>query len=195
MRGNKPRRPGGSGPEAIFAQSVWDMLWGGGLNFIDSPTVKFSRTTRGISAHGAQQTPPGASASPFKLFLVTVASADAAASVNVSEIRLTDDGLFEVISAFGTIAKPLHLRPESKPSAQHVVYPGYTLSAQSGQWISGVPRAWGLVVGFKPPFGTGIEDVEWMDTGMIARDWAIPEEVCTDGVPRRRYFRASASFV
>jgi hypothetical protein len=131
----------------------------------------------------------------FKLFMVTVVSPDTATGVNVSEIRLTDDGLFEVISAFGTIAKPLHLRPQSKPSAQHIVYPGYTISAQSGQWISSVPRSWGLIVGFQPKFGTGIEDVDWMDSGMIVRDWAIPEEVCTDGVPRRRYFRASASFV
>lgn len=50
QRSNKPRRPLGNSAEAIFAQSVWDFLWGGGLDFIDTPTIKFSKTTRGISA-------------------------------------------------------------------------------------------------------------------------------------------------
>lgn len=50
-RGNKPRRPEGSSAEAIFMQWVWDTLTN--LIFIDSPTVKFSRTTRGIYAKAA----------------------------------------------------------------------------------------------------------------------------------------------
>ena len=50
MIGFRPARPVGSSPEALFAQAVWDELWGGGQRFNDVAAVKGSRTTRGVIA-------------------------------------------------------------------------------------------------------------------------------------------------
>lgn len=136
----------------------------------------------------------GGESTQFKLFSVTVASPDSSTAVNVNEIRLTDIGLPETISTFGTIAKPLHLRPESRPSTSHVVYPGYTPTVVSGAWATTNPRSWGLIIGFRPTFGTGIDGIEWMDTGMITRDWAIPVDMCENGVAMRRQLRGSTAF-
>lgn len=155
---------------------------------------KLRQTERGFT-HEILLRGGGGQPTEYKLFQVTVASPDSSTAVNTNEVRLADDGLLQIISTFGAIAKPLHLRPESKPSTTHVVYPGYTPTFVSGIWLTGTPRTWGLIIGFRPAFGTGIEDVEWMDTGLITRDWAVPIEMCENGVPMRRYLRGSSAFV
>jgi hypothetical protein len=51
---NTPRRPEGRGNETTFAQWVWDRL-AKELRFADSPTIKWSRTTNGLSANAKGQ--------------------------------------------------------------------------------------------------------------------------------------------
>jgi hypothetical protein len=50
MIGFRPSRPTGNSPEALFAQAVWDKLWGAGggeVRHADISGARVSRTTRG----------------------------------------------------------------------------------------------------------------------------------------------------
>ena len=125
----------------------------------------------------------GGSTSEFKLFRVTVADSGGD-GINVAEIRIGNDGSIENLGSFGTIAKPLHLRPACKPFADAVIYPGYVPGFATSIQIGGgiLPMAPDIIVGFKPPFGTGIETIEWQDFGLF-RHWAIPITACRNGLP------------
>lgn len=56
MRNYIPPRPTGSSPDARFRQWVWDRL-AVSLNFINSSTVSFSQTSKGVMAEAATSTP------------------------------------------------------------------------------------------------------------------------------------------
>lgn len=51
MRGYIPSRATGNSPEALHAQALWDKSFGTESRFNSSPTVKVSRTSRGLSFH------------------------------------------------------------------------------------------------------------------------------------------------
>lgn len=59
-------RPSGNSPEAKYAQAVYDMLKER-LRFLDSPTVKFNKTTRGIYAESKPGKGGGAASPPVYL--------------------------------------------------------------------------------------------------------------------------------
>jgi hypothetical protein len=47
MIGFRPARPVGTSPEALFAQAVWDKLWGSESRVGDVSGARTQRTTRG----------------------------------------------------------------------------------------------------------------------------------------------------
>jgi hypothetical protein len=56
VRGSLPPRPEGDDAETLFMQWVWDKL-AKELVFNNSPTVKFNKTTKGITADSAAESP------------------------------------------------------------------------------------------------------------------------------------------
>jgi hypothetical protein len=125
----------------------------------------------------------GSASTAFKLFRITVADSGGD-GINVNEIRIGEDGVIETISAFGTIAKPLQLRAAFKPATDAVINPGYVPGTYTSIQIGAgmLPLAPDIIIGFRPAYGTGIEGIEWQDTG-IFRHWAIPIVACRAGVP------------
>lgn len=69
MRNYLPPRPTGTTPQARFNQWVWDRL-AVSLNFINSSTVSFSQTSKGVMAEAATSTPsssPTTRQGPFQI--------------------------------------------------------------------------------------------------------------------------------
>jgi len=65
-----PRRPTGSSPKVRFDQAVWDKLFGGKLEVRDSDTVKWDKTTKGLTAHAKPPRGGSAPTIPIKQFQV-----------------------------------------------------------------------------------------------------------------------------
>lgn len=181
--GYRPRRPTDAGSPAAtaFFQAIWDFITH--FDIIGKGGITVERTTRGYVLDVRPGGKGGGGSSQFKLFRVEVADAGAD-TINVSEVSLLDSGDVNVVAEFLTIAKPVHLRQRFKPYTDAVITPGYIpqFTNKVSGTIPGASLALDLVIGWKPPFGTGIQDVEWMDLG-INRAWALPLVICRNNIP------------